>query len=79
MFVIINIFCLCISTPIVLSTFLNLLHSAVVSGELECLDDVNIDQCLECIRNHPDVIVGIKLRLSAQLANGGKHEEEALR
>ena len=56
-----------------------LLHTADSVGELEDLSNVDTDQCLECIRNHSDVIVGIKVRLSAQLANGGKHEEEALR
>lgn len=46
---------------------------------MEILDDVDMDQCLGCIKKNPDVIVGVKVRLSSQLANGGKHEEEALR
>lgn len=52
---------------------------ADLPGELESLDDVNEEQCLDCVRAHPDTIVGIKIRLSTYIANQGKHEAEALR
>ena len=40
---------------------------------------LNEHQCLDCIARHPDKIVGVKVRLVAQIANNGKHEEEAYR
>lgn len=36
-------------------------------------------QCLDCIAKHLDKIVGVKIRLTAQVANSGKHEHEAFR
>ena len=50
-----------------------------VAGELDNLDDVNEQQCLDCIRKHLEKIVGVKIRLTAQIANGGKNENEAFR
>ena len=50
-----------------------------VAGELDNLDDVNEQQCLDCIGKHLDKIVGVKIRLTAQIANGGKNENEAFR
>lgn len=50
-----------------------------VAGELDNLDDVNEQQCLDCIAKHLDRIVGVKIRLTAQIANGGKNENEAFR
>ena len=43
------------------------------------MKDLNEQQCLDCIARHPDKIVGVKIRLVAQIANDGKHEEEAYR
>ena len=54
-------------------------YIADLPGELESIDDVNEDDCLECARANPDMIVGMKIRLSANIANQGKHEAEALR
>ncbi len=48
-------------------------------GELECIDDVDIDGCVECVAANPTLIVGTKLRLSAQIAKAGENELEALR
>ena len=48
-------------------------------GELHDIEDVNEQQCLECTARHPDEIVGMKVRLTAQIANKGKHEHEAYR
>ncbi len=43
------------------------------------IDDVNTDDCLQCIANNSDIIVGIKLRLAAVIANDGINEKEAYR
>ena len=45
------------------------------------MDDVNEQQCLDCIAKHSgdNHIVGVKIRLGAQIANKGKHEQEAYR
>lgn len=56
-----------------------MLYIADLPGELEELEDVDEEECLQCIRSNTDIIVGTKLRLSAQIANNGLHEEEALR
>lgn len=48
-------------------------------GELEILSDVNEEECLQCIQSYPDDIVGVKIRLTAQIANEGKHEKESYR
>ena len=53
--------------------------SSGLVGELEDMEDVNEQQCLDCIARHPDEIVGVKVRLTAQIANKGKHEQEAYR
>ena len=50
-----------------------------VAGELDDLNDVDEQQCLDCIVKHLDKIVGVKVRLTAQIANSGKHEHEAFR
>ena len=50
-----------------------------MAGELDNLNDVDEQQCLDCIAMHLDRIVGVKVRLTAQIANGGKHEAEAFR
>lgn len=50
-----------------------------LAGELNDVKDLNEQQCLDCIAKHPDKIVGVKIRLVAQIANNGKHEEEAYR
>ena len=35
--------------------------------------------CTECIKKNRDMIVGVKVRLSASAANDGINEEEAFR
>lgn len=50
-----------------------------VPGELSNLDNVDIAKCLQCINTHRDHIVGVKVRLSAQLANNGENEAEGCR
>ncbi len=48
-------------------------------GELSNIEDVNVAKCLESIDTYKEDIVGIKIRLSAMLANDGGNEEEACR
>ena len=48
-------------------------------GELDNLDDVDELSCLECIESYKNRVVGIKIRLSDDIANDGKHEFEAYR
>ena len=48
-------------------------------GELNDMEDINEEQCLDSISKHPHDIVGVKIRLGAQIANKGKHEQEAYR
>lgn len=50
-------------------------HPAGLPGELHNIDDVDKQQCLECIRKHPDKIVGVKIRVTAQLANNNREQE----
>lgn len=40
---------------------------------------MDIEECVQCVRDNPVTIVGTKLRLSAQLAQEGQNELEALR
>ena len=40
---------------------------------------MDVAECLECIESNREMIVGIKVRLSAQLANNGRNEKEAYR
>ena len=54
-------------------------HFVGVPGELEVLEDVNEQECIDCALKHPDKIIGIKIRLVANISNEGKHEEEAYR
>ena len=48
-------------------------------GELSNIDDVNVNECIEAINSNRERIVGIKIRLSADLANDGSNEPEACR
>ena len=48
-------------------------------GELSNIDDVDVAECLESIDTYKEDIIGIKIRLSAMLANDGGNEEEACR
>ena len=48
-------------------------------GELSNIDDVNVSECVEAINKNSERIIGIKIRLSADLANDGSNEPEACR
>lgn len=40
---------------------------------------MNEKECLDCIAKHSNEIVGIKIRLVAQISNNGKNEIEAFK
>lgn len=46
-------------------------------GELDSLNQVSEAKAIECAEQNKDVIVGVKVRLSADCANNGKNELEA--
>jgi dihydroorotase len=48
-------------------------------GELEDLRDLNVPAAVRCINANRDRILGVKLRLSANLAADGKNELQALK
>ncbi len=48
-------------------------------GELEDLRNVNVPAAVRCINANRDVILGVKLRLSDNLAADGKNERQALK
>lgn len=52
---------------------------AGVAGELDDMEDINEQMCVDCIAKYPHDIVGVKIRLGAQISNNGKHEHEAYR
>jgi dihydroorotase len=47
-------------------------------GELEDLRHLNVPAAVRCVEANRDVILGIKLRLSANLAADGRNEKQAL-
>lgn len=47
-------------------------------GECDSLNQVDPDLC-KCINQNRDLRVGVKVRLSASVANDGANEEEAFR
>ena len=51
----------------------------VKGGECDSLNQVDSKLCTDCINKNRDVIVGVKVRLSASAANDGANEEEAYR
>ncbi|XP_064598947.1 deacetylase Atu3266-like isoform X2 [Liolophura sinensis] len=48
-------------------------------GESESLHVVDIDDCVRCIEENRDVLVGVKVRLSKEVTNKGQHEAEVFR
>lgn len=40
---------------------------------------MDAELCAECVSKNKDMIVGVKVRLSASAANDGANEEEAFR
>ena len=48
-------------------------------GECGSLNQVNSKLCIVCINQNRDIIVGVKVLLSASADNNGANEEEAFR
>ena len=48
-------------------------------GECDSLNQVDPDLCIKCINQNRDLIVGVKVRLSASVANDRANEEQAFR
>ena len=50
-----------------------------IPGELDSLKLANVQDCVSTVCQNQDLIVGVKVRLSANLTDGGRNEVEALR
>jgi len=50
-----------------------------VPGELELLKLASVRGCVDCVELNRDVLVGVKIRLSASIADEGRNEAEAYR
>ena len=50
-----------------------------VPGELDLLELASVRGCIDCIEQNRDVLVGVKIRLSASIADQGRNEAEAYR
>ena len=48
-------------------------------GELESLKLIGRDDCIACIEANPDLLVGVKVRLSDTIADQGRNEAPAYR
>ncbi|KAK7481429.1 hypothetical protein BaRGS_00027385 [Batillaria attramentaria] len=48
-------------------------------GECDSLNQLDVDQCVAAIRDNPDFLVGVKLRLSTSISDNGRNEQEAYR
>lgn len=48
-------------------------------GECDSLNQLNVEQCVETITNNPDLVVGVKVRITASVADDGRNEQESYR
>lgn len=48
-------------------------------GELEAMKLISSDKCVECVKGNEDIIIGVKIRLSASIADKGRNESAAYR
>lgn len=48
-------------------------------GELEAMKLISSEKCVECARENEDIVIGVKVRLSASIADNGKNEAGAYR
>ena len=48
-------------------------------GESDTLAVLNENACVKCIQDNRDVIVGVKIRLTADICDMGRTEHEAFR
>jgi dihydroorotase len=50
-----------------------------IPGELETLRLADLESCIECVEANRDLVVGVKIRLTASLAENGRNEAEAFK
>ncbi len=50
-----------------------------VPGELDLLKLVSVQGCIDCVEQNRDALAGVKIRLSASIADEGRNEAEAYR
>ncbi|CAH1773076.1 unnamed protein product [Owenia fusiformis] len=50
-----------------------------IGGESDCLNQVDTEMCIKAIEDNRDLVVGVKVRLTANVANDGANEEEIYR
>ena len=48
-------------------------------GELDSLNQVSAEACIDSVLSNRDIVVGIKVRLTADVSDNGKNEQEAYR
>ncbi|PVD37034.1 hypothetical protein C0Q70_04027 [Pomacea canaliculata] len=48
-------------------------------GECDSLNQLDVEQCVEAIKNNPDLVVGVKVRITASVADDGRNEQESYR
>ncbi|KAK7093998.1 deacetylase Oant_2987-like [Littorina saxatilis] len=48
-------------------------------GEIDSLNQVDVDGCVTSVRDNRDFVVGIKLRISVAISDNGRNEPEAYR
>lgn len=53
-----------------------ILHYSIIGGECDSLNQVNVQQNIDCIKANSDDIVGIKVRLAEAVCDDGKNEIE---
>ena len=56
-----------------------LIDRAGRGGELDSLNQVSTDACIDGISSNRDIVVGVKIRLAEDVADGGRNEVEAYR
>ena len=54
-------------------------YTSGAGGECDSLNQVDPDLCLQCIHDNKDMIIGVKVRLTADVCAEGKNEHEAYR
>lgn len=77
--IIVDILSVVFLVTIFFTAVFNLFVFTVKGGECDSLNQVSSKLCTECIKQNRDMIVGVKVRLSASAANDGANEEEAFR
>lgn len=79
MIIILIIIIIIIIIMIVMISTYYYIKSAAAGGESDTLAVLNEDACARCIQENRDVIVGVKVRLTADVCGKGSTEHEAYR